>query len=187
MPVLIGLVVVAVLLFAWVIGIYNSLVALRQRVKNGWSQIQVVLKRRHDLIPNLVETVKGYAAHERETLERVIAARGAAASASPASGVAAMGAAESALSGALRQLFALAEAYPDLKADQNFRALQGELASTEQGIATARRDYNDVVTRFNTQVQSFPAVLFAGAMGFTAEPYFDLEDPSERAVPTVRF
>ncbi|MBK8229809.1 MAG: LemA family protein [Candidatus Eisenbacteria bacterium] len=184
MPLLIIVAIAALLAVAAVIGIYNALVALRQRVRSGWSQIQVMLKRRHDLIPNLVETVKGYAGHERETLERVIAARGAAVSAgSPAQ----LSQAEGVLTGALGRLFALAESYPELKADQSFRALQAELASTEEGVAGARSGYNQVVTEYNTRVQSFPAVLLAGAMGFQAEEYFELESAAEKETPKVRF
>ncbi len=184
MPVLLIFAALVVLLVIAFVGIYNGLVAGRQRVKNAWSQIDVVLKRRHDLIPNLVETVKGYASHERETFERVIAARSGA---TTARGPAAQAQAETVLAGALRQIFALAEAYPELKADQNFRALQTELSGTEQGIASARRDYNDVVTQFNTQVQSFPALMVAGPLGFHAEEYFEIENTAEREVPTVKF
>lgn len=180
---LVLLVIVLVIAFA-LIGLYNSLVRLRQRVRNAWSQIDVQLKRRYDLIPNLVETVKGYAAHEKETLERVVQARNAAVS---ASGVAAQAAAENALAGALRQLFALAEAYPDLKANQNFLALQEELSSTENRIAFARQHYNDVVATYNTTRLSFPANLFASAFGFGPEEFFEIEVAAERAAPQVKF
>ena len=176
--ILLGVVVVAV------IGIYNSLVSLRQQVRNAWSQIDVQLKRRYDLIPNLVETVKGYAAHEKETFERVIQARNAAIA---ASGVAQQAQAENALSGALRQLFALAEAYPDLKANQNFLALQEELSSTENRISFARQHYNDVVASYNTRRLSFPANLFASAFGFGAEEFFEITMEEERKAPQVKF
>src|SRR5256885_1176065 len=153
------LVVIAFLL----IGMYNSLVQLRVRTDNAWSDIDVVLKRRHDLIPNLVETVKGYASHEKETLERVIAARNQAVNAGNTQQAAA---AEGQLSGALRQVFALAEAYPDLKANTNFMQLQGELASTENQIASYRQNYNGLVQRYNTVIMSFPNNLMAGSFGF---------------------
>ncbi len=166
------------------VGMYNSLVRLRQQVKNAWSQIDVQLKRRYDLIPNLVETVKGYAAHEKETLERVVAARNAAVA---ASGVAQQAQAENVLTGALRQLFALSEAYPDLKANQSFLTLQEELTSTENRISFARQHYNDVAAAYNTKRLSFPANLFAAGFGFTAEEYFEIEIPAERAVPQVKF
>ncbi len=177
------LILVAVIGF-WVIGLYNGLVRLRQQVKNAWSQIDVQLKRRYDLIPNLVETVKGYASHEKETLERVVQARNAAVG---AAGVAAQAEAENMLTGALRQLFALSEAYPDLKANQNFLALQEELSSTENKISFARQHYNDVAASYNTRRLSFPANLFAGAFGFTAEEYFEIEMAEERKAPEVKF
>jgi LemA protein len=166
------------------IGLYNGLVQLRQLVRSAWSQIDVQLKRRYDLIPNLVETVKGYAAHERETLERVVQARNAAMA---ASGAGQQGAAEGMLTGALRQLFALSERYPDLKANQNFLALQEELTSTENKVGFARQHYNDVVAGYNTRVQSFPAVLFAGALGFTKEEFFEIHEAAEREAPKVKF
>ena len=177
------LVLIAVVAFA-LIGIYNSLVRLRQQVKNAWSQIDVQLKRRYDLIPNLVETVKGYAKHEKETLEGVIQARNAAIS---AQGVEQQAQAENMLTGALRQLFALSESYPDLKANQNFLALQEELSSTENRIAFARQHYNDSTAVYNTRVQSFPANMIAGMFGFTQETYFEIEDASQREVPQVQF
>lgn len=167
-----------------VIGLYNSLVRLRQQVKNAWSQIDVQLKRRYDLIPNLVETVKGYAAHEKETFERVVSARNAAVG---ASGVAEQAQAENMLTGALRQLFALAEAYPDLKANQNFLALQEELTSTENKISFARQHYNDVAQAYNTKRLTFPANLFAGALGFGPEEYFEIEMAEQREAPKVKF
>jgi len=177
------LIIVAVIVI-FVIGLYNSLVRLRQQVKNAWSQIDVQLKRRYDLIPNLVETVKGYAAHEKETFERVVNARNAAVG---ASGVAEQAQAENVLTGALRQLFALAEAYPDLKANQNFLALQEELTSTENKISFSRQHYNDVAQAYNTKRLTFPANLFAGAFGFTSEEYFEIEIAEEREAPKVKF
>jgi LemA protein len=166
------------------IGTYNGLVGLRQRVKNAWSQIDVQLKRRYDLIPNLVETVKGYAAHEKQTFERVIQARSAAVS---AQGVAAQAQAENVLTGALRQLFAVAEAYPQLKANQNFLALQEELSSTENRISFARQNYNDTTAGYNTRVQSFPANIIARLFGFNVEEFFELEEAAQREAPKVAF
>jgi LemA protein len=168
----------------WVIGSYNALVRMREAVRSAWAQIDVVLKRRHDLIPNLVETVKGYASHEKETLERVIAARNQAVNAKgPGQAVAA----EGALSGALRQVFALAESYPDLKANQNFMQLQGELATTENQISGFRQNYNGMVQSYNTAVMSFPSNLLAGPFGFTTQPFFEIQDAVQREVPTVKF
>jgi len=177
------LVLVALVVF-WVIGMYNGLVRLRQQVKNAWSQIDVQLKRRYDLIPNLVETVKGYAAHEKETFERVVNARNAAVS---ASGVQAQAQAENQLTGALRQLFALSESYPDLKANQNFLALQEELATTENRISFARQHYNDITATYNTRVQSFPTNVMAGMFGFTQQDFFEIEDTAQREAPKVQF
>ena len=173
----VGLLVV-ILIFV-VVGIYNRLVTLRNRVDNAWSQIDVQLKRRYDLIPNLVETVKGYAAHERETFEAVIQARSAAMS---AQGVAAQGEAENVLTGALKSLFALAEAYPDLKANQNFMMLQEELSGTESKIAYARQFYNDSVMTFNTSQQTFPSNLIAGVFGFKPREYFEIEEEAKEPV-----
>jgi LemA protein len=172
------LVIVALLIF-FVIGAFNGLVRLRNRVDNAWAQIDVQLKRRYDLIPNLVETVKGYAAHERQTLEAVIQARNMAMS---AQGPAQQAQAENMISGALKSLFALSEAYPDLKANQNFLNLQEELTGTEGRIAYARQFYNDTVQRYNTKIQTFPSVLIAGAMHFTAREYFEVEDTAREAV-----
>jgi LemA protein len=186
-PVLILLGVMAglvLIVLFWCIGIYNGLVRKRNEVKNSWSQIDVQLKRRHDLIPNLVETVKGYATHEKSTLEEVVRARGQAVS---ASGVQQKAQAESALSGALGRLMVVVEQYPDLKANQNFLALQEELTSTENKIGFARQYYNDSVMTYNTAIQSFPAVIVAGTMGFHQEPFFELEDQAEREVPKVKF
>jgi LemA protein len=169
---------------AFIVGLYNGLVRLRQQVKNAWSQIDVQLKRRYDLIPNLVETVKGYAKHEKETLEAVIQARNAAVS---AQGVEQQAKAENMLTGALRQIFALSERYPDLKANQNFLSLQEELATTENRISFARQHYNDSTATYNTKVQSFPANIIAGMFNFVVEEYFEIEDAAERVAPQVQF
>jgi len=178
-------VIVIVVLIALVfIGIYNSLVRARNAVRNAWSQIDVQLKRRYDLIPNLVETVKGYAVHEKGTLEAVIKARQ---QCIDASGVARQAAAENMLTGALRQLFALSEAYPDLKANQNFGQLQEELSSTENKISFARQYYNNTVENYNTKIQTFPAVVVAGLFDFTPEEFFELEDAAQREAPQVKF
>src|SRR3954451_21766726 len=155
---------VIVVLVAWIVMIYNQLVAMRQRVGQAFADVDVQLKLRHDLIPNLVETVKGYAAHERGTLEEVVRARNAAMT---AQGPAAQAVAENQLSGALRQLFALSEAYPDLKANTNFLQLQSELADIENKIAASRRFFNNSVSEYNASIQQFPAVLLAGMLGFT--------------------
>jgi LemA protein len=177
----IGVVFFAVL---GVIFVYNSLVTKRVRVREAWSQIDVQLKRRYDLIPNLVETVKGYAAHEQETLERVIQARNQAVA---AQGVEQQAEAENFLSGALRQLFALSESYPNLKANENFAQLQEELTSTENKIAFSRQHYNDSVAVFNMACQKFPANLVAGMFGFKIEAYFEVEDEQQREAPQVKF
>lgn len=174
-----GLVLLLVVLVIAAIGIFNRLVTLRNRVDNAWSQIDVQLRRRYDLIPNLVETVKGYAAHEKETLERVIQARNAAMS---AEGVEAKGQAENMLTGTLRSLFALAESYPDLKANQNFLMLQEELAGTESKIAYARQFYNDSVMTYNTSQQTFPANVVAGMFGHTPREYFEIEEEAKEPV-----
>ncbi len=173
---------IALLLVLWFVAIYNRLVALKNEKDNGWSQIDVQLKRRHDLIPPLVETVKGYAKHEREVLDQVVQARSAAVS---AHGPAEASAAEGVLGALLGRVFALVEAYPDLKANQNFLALQEELTSTENKIAFARQAYNDAATRYNTAREVFPANLIAG--GFPRAEFFRVELVSERAVPTVGF
>src|SRR5262245_29611002 len=155
----------------YVVYVYNGLVALRQRVNQSFADVDVQLKQRHDLVPNLVETVKGYATHERGTLEAVVNARNAAIAAkSPEQ----MAQAENALTGALRQLFALAEAYPDLKANQNFQQLQAELSDIENKIAAARRFFNNAVQEYNTGIEQLPAALFAGALGFHRRVFFDL-------------
>jgi LemA protein len=173
--VVIIIVAVVVLLVVYGIVQYNGLVRLRNRVEGAWAQIDVQLKRRYDLIPNLVETVKGYAAHERETLEAVIQARNVAVS---ASGPAEQAQSENMLTGALRQLFALSEAYPDLKANQNFLALQEELTGTEGRIAYARQYYNDAVQTYNTKLQTFPSNIFANLFKFTEREYFEADEES---------
>lgn len=183
-PVIVILVVVVVLAL-FVLATYNSLVGLRNRVENAWSQIDVQLKRRLDLIPNLIETVKGYASHERATLEAVVNARNNAVT-SMSQGPAAAGVADTQLSGALRQLFALSEAYPDLKANQNFLALQEELSSTEGKIAYARQFYNDTVMKYNTKQEVFPASVIAGRGKFSKREYFEAEDAAKE-VPKVQF
>lgn len=182
-PVLILLGFLAVLVL-WFVSIYNSLVHLRNYVDNAWAQIDVQLKRRHDLIPNLIETVKGYMGHERGTLEAITKAR---ADAMTAKGPAQAGQAEAALSGALRGLMVNVERYPDLKASQNFLALQEELSSTENKISFARQAYNDSVTRYNSKIQTIPSNLVAGPAGFTKRELFELTDAAERAVPKVSF
>jgi LemA protein len=179
--VIVGIVVVVLL---WVMLTYNGLVRLRNRVDAAWSQIDVQLRRRYDLIPNLVETVKGYAAHERETFERVTQARAAAIG---AQGPAEQAQAENALTGALKSLFAVAEAYPELKANTNFLNLQEELTATEGRIAYARQFYNDTVLRLNTRVQSFPANILAGLFHFGTREFFELEEPASREAPKVQF
>ena len=181
--IVLGVIVVFAL---WIIMIYNQLVAMRQRVGQAFADVDVQLKQRHDLIPNLVETVKGYASHERGTLEAVVNARNAAVA---AQGPAQQAAAENMLSGALRQLFALAEAYPDLKANQNFQQLQTELADIENKIAAARRFFNNAVQEYNTGIQQFPAALFAATLGFTPRTFFDVgEDrPQLEKAPQVKF
>ena len=181
--VLVGLVVIG-------IGIYNRLVALRQRCNQAFADVDVQLKQRHDLTPNLVETVKGYAAHERETLEAVISARNQAVKAEGSGDVGAMSSAEGALGAALGRLIALSEAYPDLKANANFQQLQAELSDLENKIAAARRFFNSAVSEYNTGREQFPAVLFAGALGFTPRDFFDLgEEQRDRLdeAPQVSF
>jgi len=177
-------VVVVVLLLLWGIAIYNGLVKLRNYVKNAWAQIDVQLKRRHDLIPNLVETVKGYAGHEKSTLEGVTNARARAVS---AQGVEAQAEAEQGLSGALGRLMLVVEQYPDLKANQNFLALQEELTSTENKIGFSRQHYNDSVMQYNTRIQTVPTNIIAGVCNFREESFFELQDEAERKVPEVKF
>ncbi|WP_208027782.1 LemA family protein [Rhabdothermincola sediminis] len=174
--ILLGIVVLLVII---VIALYNSLVRLRNRIDAAWAQIDVQLKRRYDLIPNLVETVKGYAAHERETLEKVTQARNMAVA---AEGPHQQAEAENVLTGALKSLFAVSEAYPDLKANQNFLALQEELTGTEGRIAYARQYYNDQVYKYNTKIQTFPALLIAGPFRFTEREFFEADDESRGPV-----
>jgi LemA protein len=175
-------------LVLWIIVIYNGLVAMRQRVNQAFADIDVQLKQRHDLIPNLVETVKGYAAHERGTLDAVIKARQNAI-AVQGQGSAQQAAAEGVLSGTLRQLFALSEAYPDLKANANFQQLQAELSDIENKLAAARRFFNNAVQEFNTGIEQFPAALFATSLGFTHRTFFNVgeERPALEKTPQVKF
>ncbi len=175
---------VVILLVVIVIGLYNGLVRKRIRCREAWAQIDVQLKRRYDLIPNLVETVKGYAAHERETLEAVIQARNSAIS---ATGAKAQGEAENMLTGALRQIFALSESYPDLKANANFGQLQEELTSTENKIAFSRQHYNDSAAVYNAARQMFPGNIVAGMFAFKPQEYFELTEPAAREAPKVSF
>jgi LemA protein len=175
---------VIIVIVAIVAGIYNGLVRGRNETKNGWSQIDVQLKRRHDLIPNLVETVKGYASHEAKTLESVIAARSQAMAAPT---VDARIAAEGQLSQALGRLMMVTEQYPDLKANTNFLGLQEELTSTENKISFARQAYNDAATTYNTRIETFPSNLIAGNFGFKPEPLFQVTDDKERQAPQVKF
>jgi LemA protein len=186
MTFLIGLGVIVVLLLV-AVGLYNSLVRLRNTVKNAWAQIDVQLKRRHDLIPNLVETARGYLTHERETLETISRARAGAVSAQATGQVGQVGQAEAQLMGAVRGFYAVAENYPDLKANQNFLALQEELTSTENKIGFARQFYNDAVLQYNTACESIPTNFIAGAAGFQKAEFFEVADEAERAVPKVKF
>jgi LemA protein len=179
-----GLLLLGVIVALWVVGIYNSLARGRVGVRGAWSDIDVQLKRRHDLIPNLVETVKGYAKHERETLEAVIAARARAVS---AGSISEKVAAEGGLTQALGRLMAIAEAYPDLKANTNFMQLQGELATTENIISNARGGYNGAAGGYNQTLVVFPANIVAGMFGFKQEPFFELDSPAERVAPQVKF
>jgi len=189
------LVALVVIIGLWIAGIYNSLIALRNRFKNAFAQIDVQLKRRYDLIPNLVETAKGYLKHEHETLEAVIKARNIAAAAAqtaaanPADANAMKGlvSAEAGLGGALSRLMVVSEAYPDLKANQNMLQLTEELTSTENKISFARQAYNDSVMTYNTTRETFPNVVFAGAFGFLPAELFKIEDPTERNAPKVNF
>ena len=178
------MVAVLVLLALIVIGMYNSLVRLRVQADNAWADIDVQLKRRYDLIPNVVETVKGYAAHEKGTLEGVINARN---KAMAAQGPAAKAEAEGMLTGALRQLFALAEAYPQLRAVESFTKLQGTLGEIEEYVQNARRYYNAVVRDLNTKIAVFPSNIIAGMFGFTAREFFELKDAAQREAPKVSF
>ena len=184
MYVIIGLLVFAAIVVVAVIGIYNSLVRLRNQVENAWSQIDVQLKRRHDLIPNLVETAKGYMKHEADTFKAITEAR---AKAMGANTVADASKAEGALSGALSNFLLTVENYPDLKANQNFLSLQETLTSTENKIAFARQGYNDQVLFYNNKIQMFPSNIIAGMFNFTKRDFFEIENEEEREVPKVNF
>ncbi len=184
---LIVVIVIGVILLAvigWFIGAYNGLVRLRNQLENAWAQIDVQLKRRYDLIPNLVETVKGYAKHERETLEKVIQARNMAMNAKT---IGERAEAENILTGTLKSLFAVSEAYPDLKANQNFLRLQEELTSTENKVAFSRQFYNDSVQQFNTSIQVFPTNIVAGMFSFARRDFFEVKEEAVREAPKVSF
>ena len=178
------LIAVVVILALWLIAVYNGLVRLKNQTDEAWSDIDVQLKRRYDLIPNLVSTVKGYAAHESGVFEKVTEARAAAMG---ATGPQAKMAAENALSGTLKSLFAVAENYPELKANENFLQLQAQLADLEDKVQAARRFYNGNVRDFNTKLQVFPTNMIAGALGFKAREFFDIGNEAERAAPSVQF
>ena len=178
------LLAIVVFLILYVIGIYNGLITLRNQVRNAWSQIDVQLKRRHDLIPNLVETAKAYMQHERQTLEAVTAARTVATGAKTVDDISK---AEGALTGALSRFMAVAEQYPDLKANQNFLALQEELSSTENRISFSRQAYNDTVLVLNNKIEMFPSNIVAGSFSFRKEAFFEIKDAAEKAVPKVGF
>jgi LemA protein len=181
--VIVILILLAIIII-WFIGIYHRLVGMRNNVEASWQQIDVQLQKRYDLVPNLVETVKGYAAHEKEVFQRVTEAR---ANCINAQGAQAQGDAENMLTGALKSLFAVAEAYPDLKANQNFLMLQQELSSIENKVAYSRQHYNDVVRAYNTLQQQFPANMVAGMAGSRPADYFEIEEPEAREVPKVSF
>ncbi len=180
---LVVIVIIALAVLIWGVVAYNRLVRLRNRTDNAWAQIDVQLRRRHDLIPNLVETVKGYASHEQGTLEAVVQARNAAVAAGD---IAEKAQAENLLTGALRRLFALAEAYPELRASENFRSLQEQLAETENKIAVSRQIYNDITLTFNNAVQTVPSNVVASLAGFSPRPYFEVEEDA-RSVPQIDF
>jgi LemA protein len=190
-----GLLLFLLIIAVFCISVYNRLITLRNRYENAFSQIDVQLKRRYDLIPNLVETAKGYMKHESETLQAVIAARNtafqaekaAAQNPSDGSAIRSLATAESQLGGALSRLMAVVESYPDLKANQNMMALQEELTSTENKVAYARQGYNDAVTQFNIQRETFPAVLIANSLGFREAQLFEIESAKEREAPQVKF
>jgi len=179
------LIVIFVVVVLFAIGAYNRLVSLRNQTQNAWKQIDVQLKRRHDLIPNLINTVKGAMGFERETLEAVVAARNTAIAATNSGSVPATAAAETQLTGALSRLLAVVEAYPDLKATGNVAQLQEELTATENKIGFSRQLYNDTATQYNTAQQTFPTMLFAGMAGATQVPLWEITDEGERAVPQV--
>jgi LemA protein len=176
--------VILVVLVLWVVGMYNGLVRLRNQVKNAWSQIDVQLKRRHDLIPNLIETAKGYMKHERDTLDSVTKAR---TQAVEAKGVANQAKAEGELNNAISRFMLVVENYPDLKASQNFLSLQEELASTENKVGFSRQFYNDQVLLFNVKIESVPTNIIANMFGFKQAEFFEIEEPTEREVPKVEF
>ncbi len=178
------IIAVVVVVGLWLVGMFNGLVRARNRVKESWSDINIQLRRRHDLIPNLLETVKGYAAHEKDVLEQVTKAR---TQAITAGSLAEKGQAENMLSGALKNLFALAEAYPNLKANENFGKFQDELTDTENKVQAARRFYNSNALLLNTMVEQFPMNLFAAMFGFAKEEFFQLENPEEAKLPSVKF
>lgn len=182
--VLIIVLAVLVMIVFWIFGMYNGLVRLRNQVKNGWAQIDVQLKRRHDLIPNLVETAKGYMKHERETLEAITRAR---THALEASGVGNQARAEGELNSALSRFMLVVENYPDLKASQNFLSLQEELASTENKVSFSRQFYNDQVQAFNTKIESVPSNIIANMFNFKQAEFFEIETPAEREAPKVQF
>jgi LemA protein len=181
------LAIIAAIIIIWLIAVYNGLIASKNHVAEAWSDIDVQLKRRYDLVPNLVETVKGYATHEQETLEKVIEARNQAVSAHESGDVAAQNSAENNLSGLLKNLFALSENYPDLKASQNFLELQRELTDTEDKIQAARRFYNSNVRDFNIKLQVFPTNILAKKMGFIAADFFEIIDLTEKESVKVKF
>ena len=183
-PVLIAIIAIAVVLVIYIVSAYNSLVSLKNRVDNGWSQIDTQLQRRYDLIPNLVETVKGYAAHEKETLDQVIKARQGMESANT---IHEKAEADNALTGTLKTLFAVAEAYPDLKANQNFMQLQQELTATENKIAFSRQFYNDTVMRFHTALETFPKNIIAGMFNFKQREYFEISNDDAKKNVEVKF
>ena len=187
MPVLIVILGVVILLGLYVLFLYNSLVTRRNRVDEAWSDIDVQLKRRHDLIPNIVQTVKGYASHEKETFTAVIEARNMAMQAQKGGNAGEVAQAENMLSGTLKSLFALSENYPALRANENFLQLQGELTNTEDKIQASRRFYNGQVRDFNTAIQKFPAVLIASSIGFKKREFFEIGDEAQRENPKVEF
>ena len=178
------IIAVVVVLALVVVYLYNKLVRLRNRTENAWAQVDVQLRRRYDLIPNLVETVKGYAAHEQQTFEEVTRARTAA---QQAQGVEQQASAENALTAAIGRLFAVAEAYPELRATENFQKLQDELSNTESKIAVSRQVYNDTVLTYDNAIQTVPANLLAGPLGFKSKPYFEIDEPAAREAPQVSF
>jgi len=184
MAVVIVLIIIIAVMAVIVIGMYNSLVRLRNQVKNAWSQIDVQLKRRHDLIPNLMETVKGYMKHERETLENITQARSKAMS---ADSVGEKAKAEGELNGAMSKFFLVVENYPDLKANQNFQSLQEELTSTENKISFARQAYNDQVLFYNNKIEVFPSNIIAGMFNFKQWEFFEIEEKTDREVPRIDF